>query len=211
MIFSENLFVCISVPLIIALFFTRNSVRWFVASFLIGMLVCLLSGYISGFFNILMASDFDPTAIYISPVVEEIMKLLPMLFNLFVLGLDSEGMLLSAVGVGVGFATLENCCYVLQADAGNLLYSLIRGLAVGVMHVICMLLLNLGLYLMKRYRFVSVPSLIGALSVSMTFHGLYNLLVSGPAPAQVIGYAMPMATAVALFAFYQLIMNRTKT
>ena len=172
-------------------------------SFLTGMFMCLLSGYISGFFNILMGVTLDETAVYLSPVVEEIMKLLPMLFYMLALDLDRNGMALSAVALGVGFATFENCCYILQAGAENTLYSLIRGLAVGVMHVICMLLLNLGIALARRYRIVSLPSMIGALSVSMTFHGLYNLLVSGPQPAPAIGYAMPIVTAALLYGLYR--------
>ena len=49
MIFSENLLLCIAVPLAIAIPFLRGNTRRFPVCFLLGLGVCLLSAYISGF------------------------------------------------------------------------------------------------------------------------------------------------------------------
>ena len=76
---------------------------------------------------------------------------------------------------------------------------MIRGLAVGVMHLVTMVAFVMGLRLLKRYKVVSFAGIVGALSMSMTFHGLYNLLVSEPGVSSYIGYALPMLFAVMLY------------
>ena len=75
----------------------------------------------------------------------------------------------------------------------------VRGFAVGVMHVVSALSLALGLALVRRFRALQLPGVLGALSLSMTFHGLYNLLVAHPGAPAIIGYILPMLTAVVLY------------
>ena len=49
MIYSENIFICIVIPLLLSLLFIRKEGFRFVLGLVIGMLVCLLSAYISAF------------------------------------------------------------------------------------------------------------------------------------------------------------------
>ena len=203
MIYSENLLLCIAVPLLIAVPFLHGGVRRFVLAFLMGMIVCILSAYISGFFKILAAMETKDTAVYISPVVEEIMKLLPLLFYLFVYLPRDDDLLQVAVAVGVGFATFENCCYLLSAGTESLSFTLIRGMAVGVMHIVSILFFAFGLVLIRRFRCMTFSAVLGALALSSTFHGLYNLLVSDPGISSQIGYGMPLVAALMLYALYR--------
>ena len=202
MIYAENIFLCIAAPVLLSLVFLRKNARRFTAFFLVGMSVCLLSAYISGF--ILQAAQLEEgeTSIFISPIVEEILKLLPMLFFLFVFVPEDEAFLEAAIGIGVGFATFENCCYILTSGAGSLPYILIRGLAVGVMHLICTMTVSLALTMARRHKMLSVAGITGALSLSMIFHALYNLLVSQPGISSTIGYILPTLAAAGLYAAY---------
>ena len=202
MIYAENILICIAVPLLVAIFFIRGSARRFALSFVIGMGICLLSAYISGFIELVSKMGAEDTSIYISPMVEEAMKLLPLLFYLYLFDPDLRGLFQTSIGIGAGFATFENCCQILTAGAGNLPFILVRGLAVGVMHVVSALFLAIGLMMVRRLRILSFSSIIGALSVSMTFHALYNLLVSQPGFTSYIGFAMPIVTAATLFIPY---------
>lgn len=203
MIYAENILLCIAVPMLLSLLFVRRGARLFAASFLTGMLVCLLSAYMSGFLNLVSGMGAEDTAIFISPVVEEIMKFLPLLFCLQMFRTDDESLTMIAVAVGAGFATFENCCYILTAGAENLVYVLIRGMAVGVMHIVSILTLALGLVLARRFRALSLPGVMGALSLSVTYHALYNLLVSEPGVASWIGYVLPVLTAATLYLPYR--------
>ena len=202
MIYSENILICIGMPLLIAMFYARKSARYFTAACLTGMFVCLLSGYISGYINLASGMTLEESAVYVAPIIEEIMKLLPLLFCMFVLGLGEQLLLNAAVAIGVGFAVFENCVYLLQAGAESLFLTLIRGLAVGVMHVVSMLLLDLGLTLMKQFRAISVPAVVGAACLSIIFHGLYNLLVSRPGVSAWVGYCLPLLIAVLYYRFF---------
>ena len=195
MIYSENILICIAVPLIVSLLFIQGYARRFVFGFLVGMVTCLLAAYISGYIDLVAGNGRDWTAVYVSPIVEEIMKLLPLLFYLFVFEPGDRAFLLAAVALGAGFATYENCCYILASGAGNLVYVLIRGMAVGVMHIVSTLCVSMGLVLVRRFRALSVPGIVGALALSTTFHGLYNLLVSEPGVSSYIGYVLPLLTA----------------
>ncbi len=202
MIYAENIFICIAVPLLISLFFAGGA-RRFIASFLTGTAVCLLSAYISGFLQIVSGMSVADTAVFLSPVIEEIMKFLPLLFVLFIFTPEDSELFTSAIGIGAGFATFENCCYLLSSGAESLRYMLIRGLAVGVMHIISMLTLAFGLVIVRRARLLSLPGFAGAFSLSVIFHGLYNLLVSAPGASSVIGYILPLATAALLYLPYR--------
>ena len=199
MIYAENILICIAVPLMISLIFITGKARYFAGSLILGMVVCLIAAYISGYLDLSAELGEESTAIFISPIVEEIMKFLPLLFYVIMFLPESDDMYLVARGIGAGFATFENCCYILTSGAESLPYILIRGMAVGVMHIVSILFLAIGIEMVRRFRALSVPGLLGALSLSMTFHGLYNLLVSEPGLSSVIGYVLPLFTAIILY------------
>ena len=203
MIYAENILLCVAIPLLITVLFTRGSTRHFVISFLIGMGVCLLAAYISGFISLVGDMGERDTAIFISPIVEELIKMVPLLFYLFMFEPEDEYMFLAASGIGTGFAIYENCCYILTMGADSLSFVMIRGLAVGVMHIVSVLALAMGLIVVRRYQALSVAGIAGALALSMTFHGLYNLLVSEPGVSSYIGYIMPVAVAVLMYVLHR--------
>lgn len=84
MTYIENIFVCIAALLLVAAFcMERKYLRFFLFAFA-GMGACLASAYVNTFFaSIYSATPFNATA-EIAPVVEEVIKLLPLLFHLLV-------------------------------------------------------------------------------------------------------------------------------
>lgn len=209
MIYSENILICIVIPLVISLLFTRKSTRRFITAFISGMVICLISAYISGFISFALEVDQEYTAIYYSPIIEEIMKMLPLIFYIIVFDPKDDRMFIVTLGLGLGFATFENCCYILSAGAEKIAYVLVRGLAVGVMHLVCALVMVIGISTARRFKAFSLPGVIGALSLSSVFHGLYNLLVSEPGVPTYIGYFLPMVSAVLIYIPY-IRLNRTE-
>ena len=203
MIYSENILLCISIPLLLSLLYIRGSARRSLTAFLIGMAICLLSSYISGYLTLLAGMDLHDSAVYISPTTEEIMKLLPLLFYMVVLRPGEMPLTTFAISLGAGFATFENCCYLLATGSESLAFTLVRGLAVGVMHIVCMLAMSLSLIMVRRYRVFSFGTVVGCLSLSVVFHALYNLLVSVPGIPSYIGYSLPILTALAFYWPYQ--------
>ena len=203
MIYAENIFICIMVPFLIVLLFVRGKVQQFILAFLIGMAVCLLGAYIGGFLGTLSGFSENDTVVYISPMLEETLKFLPLLFYLFMFDPEDESLFMVATGIGVGFALFENCCYILSFGASSMVYILIRGMAVGIMHIVSMLGLCFGLTMARRLKVLSFSVILGALSLAMSFHAIYNLLVSRPGIASQIGYVLPLLTAFILYIPYR--------
>ena len=207
MIYAENILACMAVPLLLTLVFVRGDVRRFVLNFLLGMAACLLGAYVSGFVGAAAGMSVGDTAVFISPVVEEGMKFLPLLFYFIMFGPGDDRLFHVALGIGAGFATFENICSMVTTGTERLSFLLIRGLAVGVMHIMSIFSVTLGLVIARRFKALQISSIIGATSLSMLFHGMYNLLVSEPGVNTWIGYAMPLFTAAILLAVYRQLQN----
>ena len=134
--------------------------------------------------------------------------MLLLLFILFVFRLDDGSYLSAAIGIGAGFATFENCCYILSSGEEILSYVLIRGLAVGVMHLVTVITASFALILARRYKMLTIAGIAGSLAFPMIFHALYNLLVSQSGVPSYIGYALPIMAAAGLYAVYRTAMTR---
>ena len=119
--YIENVFVCLAAPLIIAVFCMRGKGRHSMLFLTAGMTVCLLSSYISTFFAAVYSMDLVMASIEISPLVEEIMKLFPILFYLLVFEPDMKDTADACLMTSIGFATFENVCYLIQNGADSLL------------------------------------------------------------------------------------------
>ncbi len=203
MIYAENILLCIAIPLALSLLFVRGEVRHYLLAFLLGMAVCLIAAYISGFLNLVTGMGDNDTSVFLSPVVEELMKLMPLLFFLVMFDPEDQTLTMLAVAIGAGFATFENCCYILNSGAENLLNVMIRGLAVGVMHIVSILAMSIWFIVAKRLKVFSFPAVVGGLALSMIFHALYNLLVSEPGASRIVAYLLPLLTAIGLYALYR--------
>ncbi len=199
MINAESVLICIAAPFAISVLFTKGSARQLISAFLAGMIVCIFSAYIAGFIQMSSGYSSEDTAIFLSPMIEESMKLLLILFCIYVYDPSGKRIELLAVGIGAGFATFENCCILVSSDTQQLTYMLVRGSAVGVMHIVTLVALAKGFQLLKRHKAFFLAGIAGILSISVTIHGLYNLLVSKPGMSSYIGYAMPMLCVILLY------------
>ncbi len=193
MTYIENIFVCIAAPLLVAAFcMGRKYLRFFLFAFA-GMGVCLLSAYVNTFFAALYgASPFNATA-EIAPVVEEVMKLLPLLFYLLVFEPERAHIRTAVFIVAAGFATFENVCYLIQHGADNFSFLLIRGFGTGAMHIVCGAIVGTGLIFVWRRGWLTVAGTCGLLGAAVIFHGIYNLLIAYGGWVQYIAYAMPIS------------------
>ena len=199
MVNAENVLICIAVPFAISFLFTRGSARQLISAVLAGMVVCIFSAYIAGFIQMSSGYSSEDTAIFLSPMIEESMKLLLILFCIYVYDPSGKRIELLAVGIGAGFATFENCCILLSSGTQQLSYMLVRGSAVGVMHIVTLVALAKGIQLLKAHKAFFFAGIVGILSIAVTVHGLYNLLVSKPGVSSTIGYVLPMLCAILLY------------
>lgn len=200
----ENVFVCMAAPLVVALLSLKRGQRAALVFCLAGMGACLLSAYLNTFFARLYQADAVNAATQIAPVVEEIMKLLPLLFFLAVFEPTFARFRLAAVIVAASFATFENICFLTQNGADQILFLLIRGFGTGAMHVVCGNVY--GGALRPVYggalrpvwdsRPLRAACLFALLCVAIIYHAIYNLLVSAGGTPQLIAYFVPLPTAL---------------
>ena len=199
--YIENIYVCLIAPLLITAFCLRGKGQRMILFLLGGMTVCLLSSYISTFMAAVSGADLLTASLEISPLVEEGMKFLPILFYLFVFEPKKRSISDAALLVAVGFATFENVCYLTQNGAAHVLQLLIRGFGTGAMHVVCGMIVAFGLLYLWDRTWIRIAGTIGLLAVAMTYHGIYNILVSQSGSAALTGYFIPMVTIVLFLVF----------
>lgn len=196
MTYIENIFVCIAAPLLVAAFcMGRKYLRFFIFA-LAGMGACLAAAYVNTFFAaIYSATPFNATA-EIAPVVEEVMKLLPMLFYLLVFDPEPQKIRPAVLTVAAGFSTFENICYLIQHEAEHLSFLLIRGFGTGAMHIVCGAIVGYGLMYVWRHGWLKVAGICGLLGTAVIFHGIYNLLIAYGGWVQYVAYALPVLAVI---------------
>lgn len=199
MTYIENIFICLAIPMLLSLFFTNGRTRGFTLFSLLGMGMCLLSAYVSSFFMGYYGSDAVVTSIEITPVCEEIMKLLPLLFYFLIFEPEPQELPMAAIGIGVGFATFENVCYLTENGAEEFFFLLIRGISAGALHILCGIICGFGISYVFRRRWLSVTGTVGILGFCTGFHAIYNLLVSAGGVWQSVGYLFPSLLIAGLF------------
>ena len=200
MIYIENIFVCLAIPLVLSMLFFGGRPRIFMLFMITGMSVCLLSAYVNSFFMGYYGVDSTIAVVEITPVCEEVMKLLPLLFYVLVFEPKVRDLPEAAVALAVGFATFENVCYLTENGAENFMFLLIRGLSAGALHILCGILIGFGLSYVFRRRWLAFTGTMGLLGACIAFHAIYNLLISAEGAWQIAGYLSPSVLIALLFA-----------
>lgn len=211
MTYIENIFVCVAAPLVITALCMGKKYLSFFVFILEGMGVCLLSAYVNTFVAALYQTTAFHATVEIAPVVEEVMKLLPLMFYLFVFEPKPDEIKNAVLTLAAGFVTFENICYLIEGGAENLDYLLIRGLGAGAMHIVCGAIIGYGLAYVWNRQWLKIAGTLGLLGASIAFHGTYNLLISYGSWVQHIAYVLPIATVMIGVLFDKLFMPRLKT
>ncbi len=196
--YIENIFICLTAPLLTAVICLKGTRRRMLLFLLAGMTACLFSSYISTFLAAALHADRLSASLEIAPMVEEILKLFPLLFYLMVFEPRIEDAAGSMLMIAAGFATFENVCYLTANGAANMLHLLIRGFATGAMHVVCGAIVSVGLFYLWDRLWLRAVGTIGLLALAVTYHGIFNILVSQTGIAARIGYVIPLLTAILL-------------
>ena len=199
--YIENIYVCLAAPLLIAALCVRGNGRKMMLFLLGGMTVCLLASYINTFFAALVGIDAFTASVEIAPMTEEIMKFLPILFYLLVFEPEKRELPSGILMTAVGFATFENACYLTGNGAADVIHLLIRGFGTGSMHVVCGFLVAIGIIYLWDRAWLQLAGTAGLLSVAITFHGIYNILVSQTGTAAMVGYLIPLITIIMTLVF----------
>ena len=199
--YIENIYVCLMAPLLITSLCLRGRSRKVMIFLLAGMTACLLSSYISTFIAAVQGAGTLSASLEIAPLVEEIMKFLPVLFYLIVFEPDKASLSDSILVISLGFATFENVCYLTQNGAAHIIHLLVRGFGTGAMHVVCGAVIAFGLMYLWDRTWIRITGTVGLVALAATYHGIYNILVSQSGAPAVIGYLIPLLTLMLMAIF----------
>ena len=200
----ENAYVCLAAPLLLAILCLRQDARRSLVFTLAGMTVCLFSAYVSAFLASVSGTDLTTASHAIAPAVEEVMKSLPLLFYLLVFEPERKTAISGALLTAVGFATFENICFLTSYGTGELVRLAIRGFGAGAMHVVCGMVVALGLSFLWDQVWLRVVGGFGLMCSVITFHAVFNVFVSQTGPVFWIGNAFPLLIVLV----YLLILRR---
>ena len=195
----ENIFICITVPLLISLFFIKGKQRSFTMFICIGMSICMASAYVNSFFMTMYGADAVSTAIQIAPVCEEIMKLLPLLFFILIFEPRPGEIIPAAIAIAAGFAPFENVCYLSENGAGDIALLLVRGVSAGALHILCGIAMGYGIAYVFKQHWLAAAGTLGILGANIVFHAIYNLLVTSDSAWQEVGYIFPSLLILCIF------------
>lgn len=194
----ENIFICLAAPFLIAAAGSKYNRKNYII-IVLGFLCCIISAYLNTFFTALYRADSSAAVIEITPVIEETVKLLPLLFCILVFNVNAfEGGKI-IFNTAIGFATFENICYLLENGTDNLFHLVVRGFATGAMHITCACVIGLGLKMFKKNSILKTAGIFGLLCVTITFHAIFNMLMKTNGTLKQLGYAMPITSAWVLF------------
>ncbi len=99
------------------------------------------------------------------------------------------------------FSFFKNACYLSGYGAENLLKLVVRGFGTGAMHVVCGVSTAAGLLFLWDRLWLRAVGMLSLLSVSITFHAIFNILVNQPGAVSLIGSLIPMGMIGTYLAF----------
>lgn len=182
---------------------TRNVV-FFVMS---GVCCCLFISEV----NYMLLRYFDNDMLYvtitITPITEEIIKAVPVLYCAIMITDDRRTLISNAFAVGVGFALLENMVVLLQnVNEATVAWALIRSFGSGMVHGLCTVMVGYGISYIRKRRKLFWSGTFALLSVAITYHGVYNVLVQSD--YRMVGILLPIITYIPIIMFIRMDLKR---
>lgn len=121
--------ICFAVPLLLLMTLLDRHSRLLVGFMLLGMLVAVSSYEINSTAQFLLGMSGREISVKVAPVVEELLKALPVLFYAALVCDDRRQLLPLGMSVGIGFALLENAYLLITyAEQVTLGWAVIRGI-----------------------------------------------------------------------------------
>lgn len=189
-------FICIVIPMALSLLLLEKKSRLTVIFMIIGIVVCLLSSQINSILLDIYGDENLVSTTY-APVVEEILKALPVIYYAFLFKSDRRTLLTVSFAVGVGFAVFENILILLPNASGtSFLWAVFRGFGASLMHGLCTCIVGQMLYHVKKSKKLFLSGTFGLLSIAIIYHSIYNTLILSDLEA--VGLALPVLTYIPL-------------
>ena len=188
------LFISISIPLILMALLMEKKARLPILFMIIGIFVSVFASEVNGLLSKLLTMDIYSSTVILTPVTEEFLKALPILYYAIVISDKRERLFTASMAIGVGFALLENAYFLLNSDNFTIIIAIIRAFGAGLMHGMCTLLVGVGISFVKKKRKLFAVGTFGLLSTAIVYHGIYNILIQSE--FSTVGALLPIVTYI---------------
>ena len=188
------LFISISVPLLLMALLMEKKARLPISFMIIGIFVSVFASEVNGLLSNLLSMDMYSKTVIVTPVSEELLKALPILYYAIVISDKRERLFTASMAIGIGFALLENAYFLLNSDNFTIIIAIIRAFGAGLMHGMCTLLVGIGISFVKKKRKLFAVGTFGLLSTAIVYHGIYNILIQSE--FSTVGALLPIATYI---------------
>lgn len=188
------LFVSVFIPVLLMALLVEKKARLPIIFVLMGIFVSVFASEVNGLLCNLLLLDLYEITIIVTPVTEELLKALPVLFYAVVISDKKENLFTASMATGIGFAILENAFYLLNSSSFNMLDAIIRAFGAGLMHGMCTLLVGVGISFVKKKKKLFQVGTFALLSTAITYHGIYNMLVQSEFVT--VGALFPIVTYI---------------
>ena len=193
-------FIAITVSLALMLPLMKKELRRLVIFMITGIFACLFVSEINNLLLKAFNNDIFFVTTTITPVTEEIVKMLPILFFAIVVSDEKSTLIPISFAVGVGFALLENVVILTQnVESVTIFWALVRGFGSGLVHGICTVMVGWGISYIKKRRKFFYCGTFALLSSAIIYHAIYNLLVQSQ--YQYVGILLPTITYIPVILF----------
>ena len=188
-------FISLTVSLGLMLPLMEKKTRRIVIFMIVGIFSCLFISEVNSILLKAFDNNIYRVTTAITPVTEEIIKLLPILYYAIVVTDDRRTLITSAFAVGVGFALQENIVILTQnVESVTIFWALVRGFGSGLVHGICTVMVGWGISYIKKRRKLFYCGTFALLSTAVIYHATYNLLVQSK--YQYVGILLPIITYI---------------
>ena len=197
------LFICLVAPMLLMVLMLRKRSRLLVGYMVIGVCVSLFASEL----NTILLNAFDGDMLYVSttitPISEEIVKAIPVLFYALVFSDNRDRVMPIAFATGIGFGMFENMVILVQnIENVTVGWAIIRGFSTALMHAVCTVAIGFGICFVKKRRKMFYIGTFALLSMACIYHGIFNMLVQSD--YKYLGFVLPAVTYVPiLFQQYQ--------
>ena len=173
------LFLCATVPMVPALYLIPDKPsRLFLGYMLLGMSVCLIASAVNTMLLNLFGGDMAYVSTNITPIAEELMKALPVLYFAIFFSDKRDTLISISYAIGIGYAVLENMV-ILTGNVGSvtILWAFVRGFGAARMHSACTSMVGRGIAYINKRRKLFYCGTLSLLISATIIHALFNTLV----------------------------------
>lgn len=173
------LFLCAAVPMGPALYMLPDKrSRLFLGFMLLGLVVCLIASEVNTLLLGLFGGDVRYVSNNVTPIAEEVMKALPVLYFALFFSDDRDTLLAISFAIGLGFAILENMVILVgNIDNVSVVWAFVRGFGAARMHSACTLMVGRGIGYVRKRRKLFYCGTFSLLISAVIAHALFNTLI----------------------------------